>query len=426
MERSSSLRAPTSWWRRQIDWATLATFSGPYPFTLGLAALTCALTPAYTIRWHLGPLPTTLLENAIVLTVVAFVIESYREGAAPVWRTPVTIPAILLLLAGAISVVVPPDHRAALGLYRAYLIEPIAFGLALVNVISTPQRALLVVAGLALAATIAGLANAAVIANALAHHAYNVTSTPPVVIYNTANAVALFVVPVIAIAGAIALHWESRNVRVAAAGFALVGTLSVLLSFSRGGYLALAAVVLGLALSHRRRWVLLTAGVAAAGLLMLISPIRHRVLNEIDLSNGSNTLVGRFHLWSVALQMLRDHPIFGAGLSGFAAAIAPIWNKTNTDYYTYPHNIVLNFWTETGVLGLAAFLWILVAGFVLAWRGYRGATGAWSVLNLGVLLALVAVVTHGLVDVPYWKNDLSVEFWAILAVCLTPAARTKA
>ena len=155
---------------------------------------------------------------------------------------------------------------------------------------------------------------------------------------------------------------------------------------------------------------------------MVLPPLRNRILTEVDFSNGHNTLVGRFHLWSVALQMLREHPIFGAGLSGFAAAIAPIWNATNIDRYTYPHNIVLNFWTETGLLGLAAFLWILIAGFVLAWRGYRASTGGWQAIHLGVLLALVAVVVHGLVDVPYWKNDLSVEFWAILALCLTPAA----
>jgi hypothetical protein len=33
-----------------------------------------------------------------------------------------------------------------------------------------------------------------------------------------------------------------------------------------------------------------------------------------------------------------------------------------------------------------------------------------------VILAIAAMVVHGLVDVPYWKNDLSVEFWALLAL----------
>jgi putative inorganic carbon (HCO3(-)) transporter len=424
---SESARAQQSslpWWRRQV-----AAISGPtvaadggYKVTTAFAAVTCAATPLYVVRWHVGPLPTTLLENAILLTIAAFVIESLYSRAIPHWRTAVTVPAIIFLVAGAISVMVPPDHRAALGLYRAYIVEPIAFGLVLINVVSTPNRALIVVGGLALPATVAGLANAFVVAEALRHHQYDVVNTPPVVIYNTANAVALFIVPLIGVVGAIALFWPERNVRIVATAFVAIAGLCVILSFSRGGYLALAAVAVGLALSHHRRWILIAAGVVGAAVLMVIPTIRHRVLTEVDLSNGHNTLVGRFHLWAAALQMLREHPVFGAGLSGFASAIAPFWNPTHTDYYTYPHNIVLNFWTETGLLGLVAFGWILVAGFVVAWRGYTTSAGAWRAIQLGVLLALVAIVVHGLVDVPYWKNDLSVEFWAILALCLTPAA----
>ena len=37
-------------------------------------------------------------------------------------------------------------------------------------------------------------------------------------------------------------------------------------------------------------------------------------------------------------------------------------------------------------------------------------------LQLGVLLALVAVVVHGLVDVPYFKNDLCLLFWTLVAL----------
>jgi len=365
--------------------------------------------------------PTTVLENALLLTIAAFVVESARDRTLPIWRTPVTIPAILFLVAGAISIAIAPDHRAAVGLYRAYLIEPIAFGLVLVNVISSPRRALAVGGGLALGGTIAGLSNAAVVINALLNHAYDVVNAPPVVIYNTANAVALYLVPLVGFAGAVALHWTGRNEKAIAWAFVIVGSACVLLSFSRGGYLAMVVVAVGLALSHRRRWLLLAGGTVAVIVTMLIPVIRSRVWTNIDLSNPHNTLVGRFHLWSVTLQMLRDHPLFGAGLSGFSTTIGPYWNPTNIDRYTYPHNIVLNFWTETGVLGVIAFGWILVTGFVNAWRGWRQAI-EWKAIHLGVLLALVAVVVHGLVDVPYWKNDLSLEFWALLSITLAPIA----
>jgi O-antigen ligase len=410
-------------WRRSSTEGTAgATFAtSRFRATTALAVATCALAPAYTLRWHLGPVPTTILENAILITVAAFVFESIGDGIRPTWRTRVTIPAALFLVAGAISVVVAPDHRAALGIYRAYFIEPILFGLVLINAVTTAKRGLAIVGGLAAGGAIAGLANSYVVIGALMQHTYDVVTTPPVVIYNTANAVALYLVPLVAFAGAVVLHWPGRRERVIAAVFVVVGVLVVLLSFSRGGYLALAAVAVGLALSHRYRWPLLGGGAVAAGLLLFVPALGLRVLTEVDFSNPHNTLVGRSHLWDATLQMLRDHPIFGAGLSGFASVIAPYWNANHPDRFTYPHNIVLNFWTETGLLGVAAFAWVLVAAFLVAWRGWRHGGDTWRVVHLGVMLALVAVMVHGLVDVPYFKNDLSFEFWVLLSLTLAQA-----
>ena len=43
-----------------------------------------------------------------------------------------------------------------------------------------------------------------------------------------------------------------------------------------------------------------------------------------------------------------------------------------------------------------------------------------------VPVALVAVIVHGLVDVPYWKNDLSLELWALLSLTLAAGAVSSA
>jgi O-antigen ligase len=391
---------------------------GRFPLTLGLAGLTCALIPAYVVRWHVAFYPTTLLEAAIVLTVLAFAFESWRQGATPVWRTPVTYPAIVFAIAGAISVFVSPDHRAALGIYRAYLLEPIAFALVLVNVLDNFPRARVVLAGLGLAGIVVAIANSVVILNALRHHQVSPGVTGPVTIFTNANDIPLFLVPLIAVAGAIALHGRDSRLRIACVVFLLVAVPAVLLSFSRGGYLALAAVAFGLALSHRYRWRLVGAAAVAGIAIALVPPIRHRLGVEIDFSNPQNTLVGRFELWRVSLRMLRDHIPLGAGLSGFAQTIAPYWNPSHTDRFIYPHNIVLTFWSETGLLGLAAFTWLMVVGFSVTWRGWRKPHAEWGPLELGVLLALVAVVVHGLVDVPYFKNDLALTFWALIGLAV--------
>ena len=389
--------------------------SRAYPISLGLAAVTCALTPAYTIRWRIGFYPTTLLEAAIVLTVAAFAYESWRLRSLPSWRSPFSVAIAIFVVAGAISVAVAPDRRAALGIYRAYLLEPIAFFFVLSAVVTSVNRALVVLGGLAAAGVVVGAANSAVVLDAIRHHTLNPAVTAPVVIYTNANDVALFLVPQIAIAGSMVLYASDRRIRIAGLVFLIIAVASTLLSFSRGGYLALAAVAVGLALSHGRRWWLVGGAVAIGIVLIFIPPINHRLAVEVDFRNGSNTLVGRFELWRVSLQMLQHHILFGAGLSGFAQTIAPFWNPTHTDRFIYPHNIVLTFWSETGLLGLVAFAWIMVTGFMQGWRGWRSQS-EWRAIELGVFLALVAVVVHGLVDVPYFKNDLALEFWALVGL----------
>jgi hypothetical protein len=49
----------------------------------------------------------------------------------------------------------------------------------------------------------------------------------------------------------------------------------------------------------------------------------------------------------------------------------------------------------------------------------------------GALAALVMWAVHGVVDSPYWKNDMSVEFWmlaALIIICIrtaTPVASPR-
>jgi len=370
------------------------------------------------VRWRYGFYPTTLLETAIVVTVVVFALETWRSRLALQWRTVFTIPALLFILAGAISVLVAPSRTAGLGLYRAYIIEPIAFAFVLMHVVTTWRRALAVLSGFGVAGIVVGVANSIVVIAALRAHTYDVTQTPPVVIYTTANALALFLGPLIAVAASLFLHGTSRELRIGSGIFLLVAVPSMLLSFSRGGYLAMAAVAIGLALSHRRRWLLLAGLVVAGGLVSAIPPIFHRISIEFQNVGGTTFFgrAGRLELWSATLNMLSHYPIFGAGLSGFAERIGPYWNANHPERFIDPHNIVLNFWVETGLLGLFAFAWLLVLVFRISWEGWKKSDAGWRPIFLGVLLAMVAIVVHGLVDVPYFKNDLSLLFWALAGI----------
>ena len=367
------------------------------------------------MRWHIGFYPTTLLEVAILVTIASFVLESVLGRRPLLTRTPLDLPIVLFLVAGAISVIVSSDHRAALGLYRAYFLEPAAFFYVLIAIVTTPRRASLILAGFGVALTVLAIPNIIVTLKAAHDHTLNVLGTPPVAIYTVSNAVALFEVPVIVVAAALLLYgttWFERAMSVFIVG---LGTLSVLLTFSRGGYLALFVVALILAMTHRWRIVLIVAVAIAIVAALRLPGVARRVAQEVNLSDPRNSLFPRFQLWGVTMRMLAHHPIFGSGLAGFANAINPYRNGY-AEQQIYPHNILLNFWTETGILGLIAFGWLVIQTFVSTLRGWLHGSRAWRPYQLGVLLFLVAIVVHGLVDVPFFKNDLALQFWAFLGL----------
>jgi hypothetical protein len=368
------------------------------------------------IRPHVGALPTTLLEFATLATVLAFSVETYRTTRHIEWRSPFTMPAALFIVAGAIAVAVSPNHYQALGLYRAYLLEPIAFFIVLGNVVTEVRRAWLVLLGLCVGGAVAGIANSFVVLQAIRHHTLNLAIPPPVVIYNTPNAVALYLVPLIGVAACIAIFEPDRRVRIISAAFTVLFVANTFLSLSRGGLLALAVVAVILAFVHPRRVLLVPAVVLVGIAAVLVPGVRSRLAHEFDPSDPNNTFLSRTHLWQATLQMLRDHPIFGGGLFGFAKSIQPYRGGVYEENLIYPHNIVLNFWTETGLLGLAAFVWLLVQAFRVGTRGWVSAAPSWQPVQLGVVLAMVAIIVHGMVDVPYFKNDLALEFWTLLAI----------
>lgn len=368
---------------------------------------------AFSFRFRVGPIPMTWLELALVIAIAAGLIGGW--GRLP-WRNPYTWPGLLLLAAATISVAVAPDRREALGAWKAYFLEPMLAGVVIAWLATVPRRRNLLLAGLAAGGLIAATGNLVAGLQALAAHV-DIVHAPAVAFYRTANALALFLVPLDAFALAIALHLDERRPRRLAAAFLVLTVPAVLLSLSRGGLVALAVTLVAVGLFSRARLVVAGAVIAALGGALAVPGIRRRLLVELEFSNPDNTINTRLALWRSALAMLRAHPVFGGGLAGFQTAVEPYRVPEQHEHSVHPHNLVLNFWTETGLLGLAAFVWIGVQLLRTAVTGLAG--DPWRrALSIGLIGTLTAIVVHGMVDVPYFKNDLSLEFWALVAIQL--------
>ncbi len=275
------------------------------------------------------------------------------------------------------------------------------------------------------------------------------------------NAVGLYLGPLILLF----IGWlgYARLVCRAPKKFQVVIASSIALSFiaivfakSSGALLGVSAglAVFCLLANRRARLAIISIAALAAIGCAAIPLARHSVADKILLRDFSGTV--RRIGWNDTWQMLSDgRLVFGAGLANFQAAVRPyhqrgfyisdgtpdFWQRLPADaalrarawqpleIYLYPHNIFLNFWSELGFAGLLLFIWIIGKYLFVSVQNLKSKIknqdGQQYYLTLGLMAAMVVVVIHGLVDVPYFKNDLAVMFWLLIAMLAFIDLRNK-
>lgn len=385
-------------------------------------ALTVALMPSYVVRFKLV-VPTTVLEMLVLLTIGLYVLARLQTRDWRLPRTPLEIPTAALLVAGAIAIAVSSDHVGALGIYRAYFIEPVALFYVAIDLMRTPQEVRIVLLGFAVGATVFAILNLGAWAIALARHETIATGNAPEALYSSPNAVAMFLEPPIALASGFILYAGERRDRLVAAACMVFLLPAILLTLSRAGWLTIAvlAAVAVITLPQTRLKVAVIVAAVAGGLAMSRIPyVATRLAHQLDPSKRDNTFEGRLRIWSDTIQMLKDHPILGAGLRAYTQVMKPYVTGGRLPEL-YPHDVYLAMWSELGLLGLIAFAVLLVMLLWLGWRAYARAVGFYRPLMWGAASAVVTIAVHGIFDTPLFKNDLAIEFWVVAAIVIVGA-----
>jgi hypothetical protein len=224
-------------------------------------------------------------------------------------------------------------------------------------------------------------------------------------------AISWLVLPAVALAA-----WaHDRRVRTGAALTALLLALVLLLSQSRGAWLAVAAALLAMPLLRYRRWWLVVAGalaVAAASALIFGVGLMPGLLFPVAAAEETtvNTMPGRLELWTRALFMLRDFGLVGVGPGQFeqiALVLYPPFFTGLQGNFFHAHNFYLQAAIDFGVPGLVALVALLLGGgacIVAAtrrWATIAIADRPLAALASGVFGSLLVFAVHGLVDAPH-------------------------
>jgi hypothetical protein len=208
----------------------------------------------------------------------------------------------------------------------------------------------------------------------------------------------------------------------------------LLISFSRGAFLAFAIGLLVFFVVQRRLKIVIVGLIALAFIL----PILPGELFE-RLSTGVNTggtmvlhssddplTAGRVAgVWLPLLTEVQSHPVFGNGLLSVAWSW-PFRSGALGLATLNPHNLYLKMLLEIGVLGLLLMLWF----FFDLWRRLRAAASdpstpqSLSWLFIGASAALLGYAGYGLSGGDYLPDPSNALLWIVWGLLLAvPAGR---
>lgn len=150
------------------------------------------------------------------------------------------------------------------------------------------------------------------------------------------------------------------------AAVALLAALGIVVSGTRGAWVAAGVVVVLLVLqeaSLRRRIVSVVAVLALVGVVSQFPGVSGLVAERAGnaVSTGG---AGRTDIWSIGAKIYESAPLLGVGYANFPVAYTPdIVRQSNVSYTKAgraPHNVVVGTLVELGPLGLASLGFFLI------------------------------------------------------------------
>lgn len=247
------------------------------------------------------------------------------------------------------------------------------------------------------------------------------------------NLLSSYLIPAVPLSLSAMFVWRGWGPRLLAAAMFVANSVCIVLTFSRGGWMAL---IMSLALSGGlllywvlprlpkfwRTWafpVLLGGGAVLIVLgVIIVPPLRERVLS-IFASRKDSSNNYRINVWDAVKRMIYDRPITGIGPGHYAFnKIYPLYQRPKFSALS-AYSIYLEHLVEYGIFGFTCFLALLFTVFQQSWvkiqalRTSSCLSGLWliaAVAGMGGLLA------QGAFDTVWYRPQVFTLWWLMVAI----------
>jgi O-antigen ligase len=118
----------------------------------------------------------------------------------------------------------------------------------------------------------------------------------------------------------------------------------------------------------------------------------------VDTVNASDPTTGRTQIWRVTLDIIKAHPVVGAGLGAYGVAYTPFDPRNGTNRPEQAHNDYLQVLADAGIIGAACGLFFIFALFRLGLKRRRSPDIFRRGVATGALAGCFAALVHSFFD----------------------------
>jgi O-antigen ligase len=206
-----------------------------------------------------------------------------------------------------------------------------------------------------------------------------------------------------------------------AAGIAVM-TLSLMMTMSRSGMIALVIALTVMAANACRRSALrMQAFGLAAVVLLLVTAAGWVGIDTIAsrfASGDTGTVSGRLPIWKDSLAIARDFPLAGTGLNTFGIATLLYPTSLSHTHLREAHNDYLQILVEGGLLVAVPVAVALALFVVTVARRLRSSAGSSRWIRLGAATSLIAIALQSLVEFSLQMPGNAALFTVVSALAL--------
>ncbi|MGL4649066.1 MAG: O-antigen ligase family protein, partial [Caldilineaceae bacterium] len=177
--------------------------------------------------------------------------------------------------------------------------------------------------------------------------------------------------------------------------------------------------------------LMLVLAVLAAGAIWLAVAFNPAIGLQLGLNaagGAGGSAASRVQLWQDTLPLLRDYWFTGSGLSPVAMIYATYSLLLHVPFLEHAHNLYLQVALEQGMVGLVAFVGLIVATLVRAPAAWGAADRTQRLLLAAGVASVTAMAVHGLFDAELYVSALApLIFLSMVALqgSATLAGRTQ-